>query len=129
MIVVLPSVSTAVSLRMIARRLAIRATPMASVMVIAAGSPSGIAPTASATAAMNISKAEEPRHIPTTKVSTASRPMAISSQLLKTAILRVRGVVRSGASAINCEMRPVSVWSPVATTTPAPRPVIITVPA
>jgi hypothetical protein len=129
MIVVLPRVSTAGSLRMIARRLAIRATPMARVMVIAAGSPSGMAPTASATAAMNISKADEPRHMPTIKVSTASRPMAISSQLLKTAILCVSGVVRSGASAISCEIRPVSVRSPVATTTPAPRPVIITVPA
>ena len=47
--VVLPSVSTAGMRRMTARRLAIRATPIANVMVTAAGSPSGIAPTASAT--------------------------------------------------------------------------------
>ncbi len=53
--VVLPRVSTAGSLRMIALRRAIRATPMARVMVNAAGNPSGIALTASATEAMNIS--------------------------------------------------------------------------
>jgi hypothetical protein len=46
--VVLPRVSTAGNLRMMARRWAMRATPMASVMVTAAGRPSGMAPTASA---------------------------------------------------------------------------------
>ena len=60
MTVVLPRVSTAGSLRMIARRRAIRATPIARVMVMAAGSPSGIAPTASATAAMNMSSQDSP---------------------------------------------------------------------
>ena len=69
---VLPSVSTAGSLRMIARRFAMRDTPMASVMVTAAGSPSGIAPTASATAAMNISTGFSPRQMPSAKVATAS---------------------------------------------------------
>jgi hypothetical protein len=102
---------------------------MARVIVIAAGSPSGIAPTASATAAMNMAKADSPRQMPTAKVSPASSPMATSSQLLKTAMRRVSGVVRSGVSAISREMRPVSVWSPVATTTPAPWPLIMTVPA
>ena len=52
--VVLPRVSTAGSLRMMARRRAMRATPMARVMVMAAGRPSGMAPTARATAAMNM---------------------------------------------------------------------------
>lgn len=55
--VVLPSVSTAGNFRTIAFRLAIRETPIDSVIVTAAGSPSGIAPTAKATAAMNISNA------------------------------------------------------------------------
>ena len=50
-----PSVSTAGSLRIMALRQAIRCTPMASVMVIIAGSPSGIAATARLTAARNIS--------------------------------------------------------------------------
>ena len=44
-----------------ALRLAIRATPIASVTVTAAGSPSGIAPTASATAAVTISARGSPR--------------------------------------------------------------------
>jgi hypothetical protein len=78
---------------------------------------------------MNMENADSPRPRPTAKVSTASKPMAISSQLLNTAILRVSGVARSGVSAISREMRPVSVRSPVATTTPAPWPLIITVPA
>ena len=42
---------------MTALRLAIRATPMANMMVTAAGRPSGIAPTASATAAVKVSTA------------------------------------------------------------------------
>ena len=44
---------------------------MARVMVTAAGSPSGMAPTASATAAMNISAAGSPRSTPTTNVRVA----------------------------------------------------------
>ena len=48
-----------------------RDTPIASVMVSAAGSPSGIAPTASATAAMNMLPHDSPRRIPTMNVSTA----------------------------------------------------------
>jgi hypothetical protein len=68
-----------------------RATPMASVTVTAAGSPSGMAPTASATAAMNMAKAVSPRARPTAKVSAARPPMAHSSQLEKRTILRVSG--------------------------------------
>ena len=60
MTVVLPRVSTAGSLRMMARRRAMRDTPMARVMVTAAGRPSGMAPTASATAAMNMSTTGSP---------------------------------------------------------------------
>ena len=41
-----PSVSTAGSRRMMALRCAMRCTPMASVIVISAGSPSGISDTA-----------------------------------------------------------------------------------
>ena len=52
-----PNVSTAGSLRMIALRCAMRCTPIASVMVIMAGKPSGIAATARLTAAKNISVA------------------------------------------------------------------------
>ena len=126
---VLPRVSTAGSLRMIARRRAMRETPMASVMVTAAGRPSGIAPTASATAAMNISNGFSPRQMPSAKVAAASARIAQSTSLLKCAILRVRGVERSVASEMSHAMRPISVLSPVAQTTPSARPYVTSVPA
>ena len=72
--VVLPRVSTAGSFRIMAWRLAMRETPMARVMVMAAGSPSGMAPTARATEARNISTHSWPRKYPTKKVVVA-RPM------------------------------------------------------
>ena len=94
--VVLPSASTAGSLRMMARRFAMRATPMASVMVTAAGSPSGIAPTASATAAMNISTAFSPRATPMANVTAASPRITQSTQLaeLRDLARERRGEVR-----------------------------------
>ena len=55
MTVVEPSVSTAGSRRITARRRAIRWTPTASAIVTIAGSPSGIAATASDTAASTAS--------------------------------------------------------------------------
>lgn len=118
----LPSVSTAGSLRMMARRRAIRATPMASVTVRAAGSPSGIAATARATAAVKVSTTGWRRRRPMAKVTAASARMATSTRRLNRAILRVSGVCSSWASEINCEMRPISVLSPVATTSPVPCP-------
>src|SRR4030042_502822 len=55
MTVVLPSVSTAGSFRMIAFLFAIRLIPIAMVMVTTMGSPSGTAATEAATAILNIS--------------------------------------------------------------------------
>ena len=55
-----PSVSTAGSRRMMALRRAMRCTPMASVIVMIAGRPSGIAATARPTAARNMSSALKP---------------------------------------------------------------------
>ena len=75
-IVVLPKVSTAGSLRIMALRFAILETPIAKVMVKAAGKPSGIAPTANATEAMNISNRGCPRQTPIIKVTVAN-PMII----------------------------------------------------
>jgi len=120
--VVLPRVSTAGSFRMIARRRAIRATPIASVTVTAAGSPSGIAPTASAMAEEAMSSTRSPRNRPIATTTAAIPRIRIRSLWLNAAILRVRGVSRSGAAEIISEMRPISVWSPVATTTPRPWP-------
>ncbi len=52
---VAPSVSTAGRRRITALRRAMRRTPMASVMVMTAGRPSGTTPTASATTAISAS--------------------------------------------------------------------------
>jgi len=70
--VVEPRVSTAGSLRIMARFCAMRDTPMARVMVTAAGRPSGMAPTARATAAMKISTKVWPRRSPIIMVKPAS---------------------------------------------------------
>jgi len=127
--VVLPSVSTAGILRMIARRVAMRATPIASMMVTAAGSPSGIAETASATDALNISSADSPRRMPIRKLTAASTRITASRNELNRAIRRVSGVLMSSAAAISPEIRPTSVESPTATTTPAPCPKVTSVEA
>ena len=116
--VVLPRVSTAGSLRMMARWRAIRATPIDRVIVTAAGSPSGIAPTASATAAMSISDADPPRSQPTRNVTAARPRITTNSRRLNFAILRVSGVSNTSAVEISFEMSPTSVFAPVAKTTP-----------
>ena len=60
-----PSVSTAGRRRMMALRWAMRCTPMASVMVISVGSPSGIADTAMATTAWKrLTKSIPLTHLP-----------------------------------------------------------------
>ena len=126
--VVLPSVSTAGSRRITARRRAIRPTPIASVIVTAAGSPSGIAPTASATAAMNISLALSPRARPITKVTAASATITTVSTLLTRASLRVSGVAGTSAPPTSRWISPSSVSAPVATVIPAPDPLVTSVP-
>jgi len=61
---------------MMARRRAMRDTPMASVTVRAAGSPSGIMATASAMAAVNVSITGCLRSTPIRKVTTANTRIA-----------------------------------------------------
>ena len=73
MTVVEPRVSTAGKLRMMARRRAMRETPIARVTVSAAGRPSGMAPTARAIAAMRVSTIGWPRSTPMPKVSADKR--------------------------------------------------------
>jgi hypothetical protein len=114
---------------MMARRLAMRLTPIASVMLIAAGSPSGMAPTASATAATSMSAIASPRQTPMTKVSAARPRITHSNRPANSPIFFVRGVAICGAPAIRPEMRPVSVASAVATTSPWPWPATTVVPA
>ena len=72
----LPRVSTAGSLRISAFFLTMRCTPMARTMVTIAGSPSGIAETASETAVMKISRTFIPFISPTMNI-TAQAARAI----------------------------------------------------
>ncbi len=123
-----PSVSTAGSRRITARRRAIRETPIARVTVTAAGSPSGIAPTARATAAVNMSTAGSPRRTPTAKVSAASTRITRVSRALNDASWRVSGVAKDFAEPTRRWISPSSVPAPVATTTPAPEPAVTSVP-
>ena len=96
--VVLPRVSTAGRRLTTARRRAIRATPIASVMVTAAGNPSGMAPTARATAAVKVSTASCRRSRPTAKVAAANARIAAVRIMLKRANLAVSGVVSTSAA-------------------------------
>jgi hypothetical protein len=77
---------------MIAKRFAIRDTPIANMIVTAAGNPSGIAATANATDAMNISTGSRWRTIPTKKAMTAIVTIAATITLPNSPILRVSGV-------------------------------------
>ena len=123
-----PSVSTAGRRRITACRLAIRETPIARVIATAAGSPSGIAPTARATTATNMSAAGSPRSTPTTKVSAARARMIAVSQALNDASLRVSGVAIVSALPTRRWISPSWVAAPVATVMPAPVPLVISVP-
>ena len=129
MTVVLPRVSAAGSRRTIAWRSAMRLTPIARVIVTAAGSPSGIAPTASATAAVSMSAARSPRASPRAKVNAASAMIATVSAALNAVSLRVSGVAMSVASSTRRWMRPRAVSAPVATAIPSARPARTSVPA
>ena len=128
MTVVLPNVSTAGNRRITAPRLAIRDTPIAKVMVTAAGSPSGIAPTASAIAAVKVSTAPCPRNSPIPNVTAASPRMATVNTLLNPASFFVSGVASVSAAPTNRWISPNSVSAPVATITPVPVPAVTKVP-
>ncbi len=120
--VVLPRVSTAGSLRTIAFLFAMAETPMARVMVSAAGNPSGMAATARATLARNNSTGSCPRKKPTTKVMVARDKIIQRSRLLNDAIERVSGVSIMSAVEMRVLIFPISVFSPVAVTRPVPEP-------
>ena len=89
---VLPSVSTEASRLTMAPRLASRVVPMARVNATTAGSPSGMAATASETALTNSSPKSCPRTSPSTNTTTMTAPAIIASVRLSAAIWRCSGV-------------------------------------
>jgi hypothetical protein len=126
--VVLPNVSTAGSRRMIALRRAMRRTPMASVIVTATGSPSGTADTANATATRNMSSADSPSATPLANATSAATATATPMTLANWSILRCNGVAATASDRINPAIAPSSVFEPVETTTPRPRPAVTVAP-
>ena len=93
----LPSVSTAGRRRMIALRLTIRCTPMASTMVTMAGRPSGMADTASETAVMKISSSGMPLERPMPKITAQAASAATPRYLLNCARRCCSGVLLSSS--------------------------------
>ena len=118
----LPSVSTAGRRRMSACFFTIFCTPIAKTMVTMAGSPSGMAATASDTAVMNISRTgiwlKRPMMKMMMQMASAKKPSCLPS----CHNLRCSGVAVSSSAPSMAAMRPISVDIPVATTTAVPVP-------
>ena len=107
---------------MIAPCFASRPAPIASVNATTAGSPSGIAATASDTAPTNRDSKGCPRRSPSTMTTTMTTPAMAARVLLRLSICRCSGVgSRSVADSIPA-ICPVSVAIPVVVTTACPRP-------
>ncbi|MCY1535926.1 hypothetical protein D9M68_713530 [compost metagenome] len=118
-----PRVSTAGSRRTMAWRRAMRCTPSASVTVMMAGRPSGMAEAASATTIKNISAGACSRHsTPSTKVAAASARMVSARMRPKRSIWRSSGVLMLRIPASMRLIWPSSVRLPVATTMPVACP-------
>mmetsp|Transcript_17760 Transcript_17760/g.62573 ORF Transcript_17760/g.62573 Transcript_17760/m.62573 type:complete len:213 (-) Transcript_17760:748-1386(-) len=126
--VVHPSASTAGSFFTTALRFAIRITPSASVTVTTTGSPSGMAATASETPIWNMTSIGLPCTRPMSKM-TAMMPKLIIDNRLPSASMRCcSGVRDSSSSSMSANTLPSSLWRPVPTTMPRPRPLRTSVP-
>ena len=124
-----PSVSTAGSRRTSALRRAIRVVPRASTIVVIAGSPSGMAATARATATRNIVRglcAPNSQPARKTTAEATTQPMTMSLPNLSSCFSS--GVSSSSTSASMPAIEPSSVFMPVLHTTPRARPRVTRVP-
>ena len=125
-----PSVSTAASLRTIAPRFAMRCMPSASVIVVIAGSPSGIAATARLTASSRSSCQARSAvgHAParTERAEREARPEDALAEVIEPLLERRLLVARAERSSRRC--LPSSVCAPVATTSARPLPRTTVVP-
>jgi hypothetical protein len=106
-----------------------RLTPMARVTVSTTGSPSGIAATASATAARKISAGGIPWSSPTTATSRESPTMATPISRPKRPSSPAAGCACARSRAPPWRCGPAPCAAPVRTTIPRPRPRVTTVPA
>ena len=123
----LPSVSTAGSLRIMLFFLAILVTPIESIIVTIAGRPSGIAATASPTDVINISTIGIFLNIPITNINTQITMHAIASIFPTSFNFFCIGVSGDSSSIIIPAIFPTLVFIPVSTTTASPCPFTTTV--
>src|SRR3990167_2814248 len=124
-----PSDSTAGILRTMTWAPAILRMPIARATEMATGSPSGIALTASATDIMKRSWIPIPRNSPAPIRSATATPTAMAIMRANRSIRIIRGGCDSDRLPICSAILPISVATPVAVTTPRPRPRVIVDPA
>ena len=124
-----PSASMAVMFRAMTFAFAIRRMPMASATEMATGSPSGMALTARPTAIRNSKWKPMSRSQPTATSAVTARPTASAIVREKESSLMISGGRDNEFFAISPAILPISVLSPVAVTTPRPRPRVTMVPA
>ena len=117
-----PSVSTAGRRLTIALRRAISRVPIDSRAVTTAGSPVGIAATASATPVMNSVSNDWPRTSPSAMTSSNATPAIDAMILDRPSSCFCSGVLSVSVVARRLAMWPISVPMPVAVTTISPRP-------
>mmetsp|Transcript_17779 Transcript_17779/g.62712 ORF Transcript_17779/g.62712 Transcript_17779/m.62712 type:complete len:246 (-) Transcript_17779:269-1006(-) len=120
--VVHPSASTAGSFFTTALCLLMRSTPSASVTVTTTGRPSGMAATASETAIWNISSSSRPCTRPITTMTPMTANDMYDSCSPSLSMRVCSGVLVDCSSFTSSNTLPISVRSPVATTTPVARP-------
>jgi len=107
---------------MIALRLAMRCMPIDSTIVTIAGSPSGIADTASDTLVMKISRTGMRFRRPMTKITAQAAIATKPSVFPSFASFNCSGVAVSSAPSRRSAIFPISVFMPVAVTTARARP-------
>ena len=123
-----PRVSTAGSRRTSALWWAMRRAPRARVTATTAGRASGTAATARLIAVRNISPGSSPRSRPVTNTMAQMPTTARAIRPPKLDSRRCRGVRTTSAVISRSAIAPSSVWVPVPTTTPRPRPCATNVP-
>ncbi len=102
--------------------------PTASVIVVTASNPSGIAAMASEMPISTMYSSSMPRSQPVTTMTAHNTSTMTSSARLSCASLPSNGVALSATSSMRAPMRPISVAGPVAVTTAVPRPSVTAVP-
>ena len=96
--------------------------PNAKIIVTIAGSPSGIAATAKEIDVNSMSNHSRPLNIPTPNITTATIKIAIVKYFPKRFKFSCKGVIVSSEVANISAILPTSVFIPVPTTIPSPRP-------